>query len=81
MSGLPEIPDWQRALIERWAAGEQTMVSAARRAGKVQALAYAGAGLELACEPWDVLGDSDQARTIRRRAREVAAEIAGVLGL
>ena len=68
------LASWQKDILRRVIDGERIVGMAPRMHGKHNALVELGASLERDCEPWDVVGDGDAARRLRREARERAAD-------
>lgn len=70
-----DLQPWQAEMARAALSGEPLpFVHRPRSSGKRVALIGMGAAMEAALEKWDVVGDPNEAREIRRRARELAAE-------
>lgn len=70
----PEIPAWQRAVIDAALSGKRIGIRQPGHYRSIEDDAWLCAAAEVTGKKWDVIGiDEDRERAVRRRAREIAA--------
>lgn len=73
---LDRLAPWQRDIAEAVLDGRPVTATTGRSHRRHLLAVFLGAAYELEGRSWDVTGtDPDQARTIRRQARELAAQL------